>query len=141
METVVVDQGAQGEGNLCASDEAWGTPFEKDLPGTIFWFDGRISRLRWWMMILGSWAILAALGGAAEAKFLPEAVLGIAIWPLLWVLLCAEIRRWHDLDRSGVWCLVNLIPILGPLYAFIVLGFDRGTKGYNQYGADPLDKS
>ena len=51
--------------------------------------------------------------------------------------LVAQIKRWHDMDKSGLWCLVNLIPILGNTYALIELGFQRGTEGPNDYGDDP----
>ena len=50
--------------------------------------------------------------------------------------LCAQIRRLHDVDRSGWWCLppltcIGIIPLL-------IWEASKGTSGSNQYGDDPL---
>lgn len=43
------------------------------------------------------------------------------------------VRRLHDLDSSGWWYLVVMIPFLGPLY-LICLMFLKGTDGPNRFG-------
>ena len=57
--------------------------------------------------------------------------------PMLWISVAVQCKRWHDRDKSGWWFLINFIPIIGPLWAFIELGCLRGTMGPNLYGADP----
>jgi len=49
----------------------------------------------------------------------------------------ASIRRMHDINRSGWWILVGLIPILGAI-VLIYWFVQKGTAGPNQYGEDPL---
>jgi uncharacterized membrane protein YhaH (DUF805 family) len=48
------------------------------------------------------------------------------------------VRRLHDLDRTGWWYLLILIPVLG---ALVLLFFfvQRGTVGGNRFGPDPLE--
>jgi uncharacterized membrane protein YhaH (DUF805 family) len=85
---------------------------------------------------------LAASSGLLKGRYLP-------LWPaaaiILLFLLCVfvgtvvQIKRWHDLNKSWIWILVNFIPVLGPLWTLIQCGFVRGTQGENQYGLDPLD--
>jgi uncharacterized membrane protein YhaH (DUF805 family) len=57
---------------------------------------------------------------------------------LIWVNLAIQIKRWHDLGKTGWWALVNLIPVIGWLIALIELGFVKGTAGPNRFGEDPL---
>jgi uncharacterized membrane protein YhaH (DUF805 family) len=45
-----------------------------------------------------------------------------------------QVKRWHDLDKSGWMVLVNFIPLIGMLYSLLTLGFQPGTAGPNKYG-------
>lgn len=47
------------------------------------------------------------------------------------------VRRLHDLNRSGYWALIYLIPVAGWIWLFIMLSV-RGTTGKNRFGPDPL---
>lgn len=51
--------------------------------------------------------------------------------------LAVTVRRLHDLDRSGWWCLIGLLPIVG-WYPLIILYCTKGTAGSNRFGDDPL---
>jgi uncharacterized membrane protein YhaH (DUF805 family) len=72
-------------------------------------------------------------------------------WPataITWLFLLylfpaifVQIKRWHGLNRSGVWILVNFIPFFGPLWTFILCGCVKGTEGENEYGLDPLENA
>lgn len=110
-------------------------------------FDGRSSRKEFWMFLLmtnllaGALMIVAA--GDSDAIFGPGSLaktmfglLGILILGVIIPFIAAEVRRFHDQDRSGWFALLNLIPYIG---AFIVLVFMvfPGTKGDNKYGPDP----
>lgn len=105
---------------------------------SLFWINGRIPRSHWWAYQIGYFVVAIGLGGLLENGLIPEWVVVAAVWLMLWVLFVAQVKRWHDMDKSGFWCLINLIPILGSLYALIALGFLRGTRGENDYGEDPL---
>lgn len=52
-------------------------------------------------------------------------------------ILSVSVRRLHDLDRSGWWYWMELIPIAGPVL-LIVWCCAPGTAGSNRFGADPL---
>ncbi len=53
-----------------------------------------------------------------------------------WSSLAISTKRWHDRNKSGWWFFINLIPLIGPLWAIIETGFLRGTYGENYYGSD-----
>ncbi len=48
-----------------------------------------------------------------------------------------QIKRWHDLDKSGWFTLLGFVPLVG-IVCFIYILFVVGTKGDNQFGKDPL---
>ena len=108
-----------------------------------FSLDGRITRRDFWL-----YGVLALLGLA----LLGHALLGIARVPsdtadrvvnllLVWPALAVSVKRWHDRDKSGWWVLINLLPVIGWLWALIDNGLLRGTPGPNRYGDDPLAES
>ena len=47
-----------------------------------------------------------------------------------------SVRRLHDTDRSGWWFWLQLIPIVGTIWYFVLLVLD-GQAGDNRFGADP----
>jgi uncharacterized membrane protein YhaH (DUF805 family) len=96
-------------------------------------------------------ALLAAAtgqgaGGAGQgtlAGLLTSGILGmsplewIVTVVLGWIYLATQAKRFHDVGRSGWWVLLNLIPLIGPLWAGVVTGFYRSTAGPNRYGPEP----
>ena len=50
------------------------------------------------------------------------------------------IKRLHDINLSGWYSLVNLIPYIGGLFGLVVIFID-GSKGVNEYGSDPKKRS
>ncbi|MDR0674091.1 MAG: DUF805 domain-containing protein [Zoogloeaceae bacterium] len=52
------------------------------------------------------------------------------------LLMTQQIRRLHDLNRSGGWCLLSLIPYLGLLF-FLHLILKGGDETFNPYGSPP----
>ena len=54
-----------------------------------------------------------------------------------WAGLALNVRRLHDLDKSGWWLLVMCIPVVNFFFGLYILFF-KGTQGRNQYGDDPL---
>lgn len=51
--------------------------------------------------------------------------------------ISVAVRRLHDIERSGWWYWVVLIPILGAII-LLVWFCTHGTRGHNDYGIDPL---
>jgi uncharacterized membrane protein YhaH (DUF805 family) len=56
---------------------------------------------------------------------------------MIWVSLATQVKRWHDRDKSGWWCLINLIPYIGGIWVLVECGCLRATEGANSYGPDP----
>jgi uncharacterized membrane protein YhaH (DUF805 family) len=50
--------------------------------------------------------------------------------------LAVSVRRLHDIDKSGLFVFVIIIPLIGAIW-FLVMMITEGTKGTNQYGPDP----
>lgn len=126
------------------------------LLGTLFGFEGRISRSTFWLcalavalldialwLVTGNWirqtypeaAALAKPGGGLLAVGLP---LLIAAVLSVWAGLALKVKRLHDRGRSGFWLLAGLVPVLGWLWLFWEVGlapgkpkgarFDRGAS-------------
>lgn len=102
------------------------------------WIHGRIPRWKWWAINVMMFVLRMGMAGMHEAEVVPTAVVFVVAAGALWITLMAQIRRWHDLGQSGFWCLINFVPCVGPIYAFVMLGFFAGTDGPNEYGDDPL---
>lgn len=61
---------------------------------------------------------------------------------LLWLAmlipnLAVTIRRLHDLDKSGWWLLILLVPLIGAIVLLVFMCIE-GTRGANRFGPDPL---
>ena len=52
----------------------------------------------------------------------------------MWITITISIKRFHDRGKSGWWILIMFIPLIGPLWWLIELGFFRGDPGPNAYG-------
>ena len=106
------------------------------LSAILFSFKGRINRAKFWMVNLLLIVVLGIVvliyGEEGSVILLPFGIL------CFWAGLAVTAKRWHDCDRSGQWILIALIPILGPILVFVVLGFFKGTDGPNRFGPDPL---
>ncbi len=48
-----------------------------------------------------------------------------------------SIRRLHDLNKSGWFLLLSLVPLVNIIFAFY-MWLAPGTNGWNDYGEDPL---
>ncbi|WP_223608046.1 DUF805 domain-containing protein [Chryseobacterium sp. OSA05B] len=108
-------------------------------------FSGRARRTEYWMYILFNmiFAIVAAvLDNLLGLKFNQEIPYGFIY--LMYGLatfipgLAVMVRRLHDVDKSGWWFFISLIPIVGTIWLLVLLATD-GTPGANQYGVNPKE--
>lgn len=67
-------------------------------------------------------------------------IMAVVYVAVIWVGLALQIKRWHDRDKSGWWCLIGLVPIIGGIWVLVECGFLRGTEGPNRFGEDPVGK-
>lgn len=95
-------------------------------------------RPEFWYFSLFSTLITVALNIIDQFVFQND-ILAIAYGiAVLLPTLGVSVRRLHDVDFSGWFILLNLIPILGPLFLFVLVVME-GTKGSNNYGTDPRE--
>jgi uncharacterized membrane protein YhaH (DUF805 family) len=114
-----------------------------DLMHLYFRSRGRISRIAYWFASIpfiaaGVFAEIIATSAhdPFAAAFFLVVYLGMIVPSLM-----VSIKRCHDRDRSGWFILISFIPLIGPLWLLIELGFLRGTRGPNRFGDDPLGTS
>jgi uncharacterized membrane protein YhaH (DUF805 family) len=107
-------------------------------------FEGRARRKEYWMYVLSIFVLyigLAIIGGILSIisdtlAMLVYGVISLAALALLIPGLAVTVRRLHDINKSGWFILVALIPFVGGLY-LLYLELLEGDKGPNQYGPDP----
>jgi len=93
-------------------------------------FNGRASRSElWWFNLF--FGVVLNLVALINIFLMIVVYLGFLL-PL--IAVC--IRRLHDLDKSGWWYLLAIVPIANIL--LLVWFCMRGTVGDNRFGSDPL---
>lgn len=100
-------------------------------------FEGRASRSEFWWFALFNF-VASIVVGAIDG--------GIGSYPLLYSLfslanllpgLGLGVRRLHDINKSGWYYLLILIPLIGVIILFI-WSCTKGTSGTNRFGENPL---
>jgi uncharacterized membrane protein YhaH (DUF805 family) len=105
-------------------------------------FSGRARRKEYWMFVLFNviFAMLAALVDVVLANGSQNSPAGIfsGLYSLAVFLpgLAVTVRRLHDQDKSGWWYFIQMIPIIGGIWLFILLVTD-GQPASNRFGPDP----
>jgi uncharacterized membrane protein YhaH (DUF805 family) len=99
-------------------------------------FSGRSCRSEYWFWVLFVLIadIVAIAIDAAIGKQIISSLFGLAV---LLPGLAVTVRRLHDLDRTGWWIFLGLIPLVGAII-LIIWFCSRGTDGPNRFGPDPL---
>jgi len=82
-------------------------------------------------MILPLGVLLGLSGGAPEFAYL------LAI-PIIIPSIAVQVRRFHDLGKSGWFILLGLIPFVGGLI-IIYFMVQPSMAGQNEYGPHPYD--
>ena len=99
--------------------------------------EGRINRQPYWtyvVVVIAASIVVGIVAGILHLQILSSLFGLVLIYPGVIV----QIKRWHDRDKSGWWCLINLIPVIGWIWSIVECGFLTGTSGANRFGADPL---
>ena len=98
-------------------------------------FSGRAARAEYWyftgftVLVLGAAMVVDAALGNQIVSFL-------ALLALILPTIAVTVRRLHDIDRSGWWDLINLVPVIGWL-TILVFALQRGTSQGNRFGPMP----
>jgi nitrate/nitrite transporter NarK len=73
----------------------------------------------------------------APNSFVPILAFRIGWLALMaWVCVALQIKRWHDLGKTGWLVLLNLLPGVGSLISLVVLGFFKSTASAARFGND-----
>lgn len=100
-------------------------------------FTGRAHRQEYWMFILVNAIVCIVLN-------IIQMIIGLEL-PYLTMLyslalllpnIAVCMRRLHDIDRTGWWLLMMLLPIIGWI-VLLVFYCQPGTAGANRFGEDP----
>jgi uncharacterized membrane protein YhaH (DUF805 family) len=107
-----------------------------------FDFAGRSTRSQYWLFLLifTVVAFTAAVldqfvGTGSLAPDRPGLLATIAILAHLMPLWSVTVRRLHDIDRSGWWMLIGLVPLIGTIVQ-IVFACTPSTPGANRFGLE-----
>jgi nitrate/nitrite transporter NarK len=147
-----------------ASGETNGDKSSKSSFGKLFSCTGRVPRASFWgtMLLIGILTAFVLLMTTlivvpngkiyvsgetarqiAEKVFVtPNSVAAIFAFRLVWLLVVAwvcialQIKRWHDLGKTGWLVLLNLVPGVGSLITLICLGFFKSTAAAIRFGSD-----
>ena len=108
-------------------------------------FNGRARRAEYWyftlanILLLIPFYILGVVGAASDSSGLSILGLGIYIVLVLGTIiptLAVAVRRLHDLNKSGWYYFIALIPLVGSIILLVWFCTD-GDRATNNYGDDP----
>ena len=106
-------------------------------------FSGRASRSEYWYFALFVFIGIVLLMIIDSVTGFYDSKANIGLFSTIFKLaifipqLAVSVRRLHDVDKSGWWWFIALIPIIGIIW-LLVLYCTKGTEGENRFGSDPL---
>lgn len=100
-------------------------------------FSGRAPRSEYWWFALFNVLVSLALNVVVQAgggtSMALNLIAGVASLALFLPGLAVAVRRLHDIDKSGWWLLIGLIPLIG--FIFVLIWFcTKGSVGENRFG-------
>ena len=105
-------------------------------------FDGRARRKEYWYFALMNFVVLVVLSMIDLRLGIFSMAAGVGLLSGLYSLavlipgLAVTMRRLHDTDRSGWWCLIAFVPVVGWL-AMVVFACLDSQPGANRFGPNP----
>lgn len=109
-----------------------------------FDFSGRARRKEYWFFTLYHGLIILIGEALAVTSYRENSALDRIFWSVLVLYVLASIipaiavtvRRLHDINKSGWWYFISMVPVVGGIWLLILMCTD-GTNGPNAYGPDP----
>jgi len=108
----------------------------RPLGNLAYWWQGRISRSEFWIYFILWVSLYATIGIVSEKLGGDGSLLAVLLLLSIGPNYATAVRRSHDVDRSGWFVLLWLVPIV-QIWVLLELGFRRGTIGDNQFGPEP----
>ena len=103
-------------------------------------FSGRTSRKNFWLAILGIWLISLVLGfvcGFIGGLLGDSAATVLGFIPTIFALaiiipsIAIEVRRLHDINKSGWFIFISLIPFVGSIILLVFMCLPAVNEGNN----------
>ncbi|MCQ2232584.1 MAG: DUF805 domain-containing protein [Paludibacteraceae bacterium] len=107
-------------------------------------FNGRARRKEYWMftlfytlLYLPVYAItmFATSQELLSLALIANLLMMVIALGLLLPALAVQVRRLHDINKSGWWILLGFVPLAN--FALLYFTLKEGDKGENLYGPDP----
>ena len=120
--------------------------FERCVREKYVAFSGRASRAEYWKFML-IYVVILLIAQALDVGLFPHTVdetgMGGTITTIVTILLflpafTAQIRRLHDIGKSGWWILWQIVPLICTLVLLYFL-VKPSEKGTNKYGPQPSE--
>ena len=110
-------------------------------------FSGRAQRAEFWAFSMINYAVmllLILLGTFFSGENLTGGIVPLIPYIVFFIIIIiptisVTVRRLHDIDKSGGWFFIQLIPTIGTI-VLIIFACTDGTTGDNKYGADPKNR-
>jgi uncharacterized membrane protein YhaH (DUF805 family) len=105
-------------------------------------FSGRSRRKEYWYFVLFSVIVSLVLSaidlllGTFSSSTNVGLLSGIYGLAIIVPSIAVSVRRLHDIDRTGWWVLIGLVPVIGPIVLLVFAVLD-GTPGENRFGPNP----
>ena len=94
-------------------------------------FEGRATRSEFW------WWVLFVVLASAATGLLGNVISGLFSLAVLLPGIAVTARRLHDIDRSGWWQLVGLVPLVG--WIVMIVWCCEEAKEPNRFGSAAAD--
>ncbi len=117
----------------------FGESIQRGFSGYVV-FSGRAARSEFWWWTLFTFLVnigTEIVDGVLAAGGVPPFLNAVVNLALLLPGIAVGVRRLHDMDHTGWWYLIILIPVIG-IIALLIWFLFKGTEGDNRFGPDPL---
>lgn len=84
------------------------------------------------VMVLGA-ALVSPAERPGALSYVGFALMMLLILALLLPSLAVQVRRFHDMDKSGWFVLINFVPYVGGFIVMVMMMME-GTPGPNRFG-------
>ncbi len=109
-------------------------------------FSGRSRRKEYWYFVLFVvivsivLSLIDSLSGTYHSESGTGLLSGIFSLAILIPSIAVSVRRLHDIDRTGWWVLIGLVPLIGWI-VLLVFHVQDGAPGTNRFGPNPKSAS
>ena len=104
-------------------------------------FSGRSRRKEYWFFVLFV-VIISIVLSIIDSLVGTDRSTGVGLFGTIFSLailipsIAVTVRRLHDIDRTGWWVLISLVPLIGWI-VLLVFTVQDSTPGTNRYGPNP----